>query len=64
MLSGVGRLVRVGKYSLMLIIPADLVKDSTFPLAVGDEVQVTIVDGCKVMVQKLSSGRNSNIHNQ
>lgn len=63
MLSAVGRVVRSGR-SLMIRVPVDVARDSTFPLAVGDEVVITIEKGCRVTVQKLSSGRNSNTHNQ
>ena len=47
----------------MIRVPVDVARDSTFPLEVGDEVQITILDGCKVVVQKLSSGRESDVHN-
>ena len=62
MLSAVGSVLRSGR-SLVIRVPVDVARDSTFPLVVGDEVQITILDGCKVVVQKLSSGRNSDVHN-
>ena len=63
MLSGVGRVLRSGR-SLVIRVPVDVARDSTFPLAVGDEVIVKIEKGFLVTVQKLSTGRNSDVHNQ
>lgn len=54
LLSAVGRVLRSGR-SLMIRVPVDVARDSTFPLVVGDEVQISI-DKDRVVVQKL---RNS-----
>jgi len=62
-IEGVGRVYRSGR-SLVIRVPVDVARDSTFPLFIGDEVTVTIQDGCKVVVQRLESGRTSNTHNQ
>ena len=53
MLSAVGRVKRSGR-SLVIRLPVDVVRDSTFPFEVNDEVIVTIQDGRRVVVQRLS----------
>jgi len=62
MLSGEGTVYETGR-SVVVRIPKDVAQDSTFPFQIGDHVYVYIKDG-KVIVEKLESGRTSNIHNQ
>jgi len=50
MLEGKGRIFKVGKYTVAVRLPKTLVQDSTFPLKVGDKVNVKI-DGDKIVIR-------------
>jgi hypothetical protein len=41
---GVGRLLRIGKYSTVVRLPSVVVSDSVFRLKVGDAVRVRLHD--------------------
>lgn len=44
MLEGVGKVTKNGR-SIMVRVPVDVVRDSTFPFRQGEEVSVQICDG-------------------
>lgn len=52
MLEGKGRIYATGR-SVVVRIPKDIVKDSTFPFDIGDYVQVKLENG-KLIVMKIS----------
>jgi len=62
-LCGEGTVFHVGKTTVAIRIPLDVARDSQFPFKVGEAVVVYVKDG-KVVVERLESGRTSNIHNQ
>jgi RNase P/RNase MRP subunit p29 len=48
-LEGVGRYYKAGR-SMVVRVPVDVVRDSTFPLKNGERVIVRIVDGDRLIV--------------
>jgi RNase P/RNase MRP subunit p29 len=48
-LEGVGRYYKSGR-SMVVRVPVDVVRDSTFPLKNGERVIVRIVDGDRLIV--------------
>jgi hypothetical protein len=45
-----------GYPKIFIYLPMDVVKDSTFPFELGEEVSVTI-DGGRLVIEKSRSGR-------
>jgi antitoxin component of MazEF toxin-antitoxin module len=51
MKEGIGKLYKLGAYSVVVRLPKSVVEDSAFPFKLGDAVKVKI-DGNKIIILK------------
>jgi|YelNatPaOPRAMG01_1025707.scaffolds.fasta_scaffold141510_2 hypothetical protein len=48
---GIGRLLRIGRYSTVVRLPSDVVSDGVFRLKVGDTVRVMLLEDGRLVVE-------------
>jgi antitoxin component of MazEF toxin-antitoxin module len=58
MKEGLGKIFKLGAYSIVVRLPKSVVEDSAFPFKLGDAVKVKI-DNDKIIISK--GGENSEI---
>jgi antitoxin component of MazEF toxin-antitoxin module len=51
MKEGLGKIYKLGAYSVVVRLPKSVVEDSAFPFKLGDAVKV-VIDGDKIIILK------------
>ena len=57
MKEGIGKIYKLGSYSVVVRLPKSVVEDSTFPLKLGDVVKVKIVND-KIIISGVEKNAN------
>jgi antitoxin component of MazEF toxin-antitoxin module len=57
MKEGIGKIYKLGAYSVVIRLPKNVVQDSTFPFKLGDVVKVKIVND-KIIISKGDESAN------
>ena len=59
MKEGLGKLYKLGAYSVVIRLPKSVVEDSAFPFKLGDAVKVKI-DGDRIIIESQGGESNDN----
>jgi antitoxin component of MazEF toxin-antitoxin module len=57
MKEGIGKIYKLGSYSVVVRLPKSVVEDSAFPLKLGDAVKVKIVND-KIIISGVEKNAN------